>query len=52
MILPKQSPPIIRPGPPRWQQIGQFLCPVIRTDLDYREITPNPDPTAPVERQD
>jgi hypothetical protein len=52
MILPLQAPPIIRSGPHRWVQIGNKLCPVVRTDRDYREIdTPNPNPARPVEVQ-
>ena len=46
MILPKQAPPVIRPAPPRWQRIGNYLCPVIRTDRDYRAVTPS-NPTRP-----
>ena len=38
MILPKQSPPIIRSAPPRWEVRDGRLCEIVRTDRCFREI--------------
>ena len=49
MRLPPQSPPVIRDGPPRWQCVDGRLVPIIRTDRQFREVTPVPQ--VAVERQ-
>jgi len=38
MILPPQSPPIIRTGPPRWEVRDGCLREIVRTDRCFREI--------------
>jgi hypothetical protein len=51
-LMPKPAPPVDRQPPPRWQQIGNFLCPVIRTDRDFREVQQDsPDPPTAVESE-